>query len=718
MRGPAERMARRGFIRGNSVTAGQSARLEAERQLAIATQHEQRAVESRSAAGRYMAAAESEKRIARLLAPLTAHGYYLLPDRQWPGSRRAQVDLVVVGPGGVFIVDTKAWREVAIAAGRVYRGQLDVTEEFDKLADLAYGAEAAFATVGLAPGEVRPVVVLAGRKGVNASIDTVDIVGESEIVRYIARRGQRLTGLQVDTVLRTALQHFPVVGAPAPIAAAIIEPVLEAAPADLDLDALITEDEVNSALLESLMAPPIEEWMCFLHPEQARLVRRSFGGPSRIRGAAGTGKTVVGLHRAAYLARSRPQGKVLVTTFVRTLPTVLGNLLERMAPEVCGRVEFSGVHQFARRLLDERGIDVNVDGRRADLAFGAAWGAVGVQSPLAQIDRKPGYWQEEIDYVIKGRGLTRFEEYADCARIGRKRRLTLDSRRSVWQLYREYDRRMREQGIHDFADLILLAGAALREQPLDRYSAVIVDEAQDLTCAMVKMLWSLVGDGPDTFTLIGDGQQSIYPGGYTLSEVGISLAGRGVVLDINYRNTAEILQAAARIVDGDEFTDIEGADQVGDGTQRVSRHGPAPVFARYASKSAHDEALVDRVGAVTREVGTGLGDVGVLCRTNFQANAAQRSLTAAGITTVMLTAYNGKTIDAVKVGTIKRAKGLEFKQVLLPWTRTALLTPAAVRDPDGSEALLERHERDRRELYVAMTRARDGLWVGSVGSPG
>ncbi|MDQ1543333.1 MAG: hypothetical protein QOK08_971 [Actinomycetota bacterium] len=695
------------------MSAGESARLEAERQLALASAHEREATASRSKAGRFMAAAESEKRIARLLAPLTAHGHFLLPDRQWPGSRRAQVDLVVVGPGGVFIVDTKWWKDVMVAGGRVYRDQDDVTDEFDGLADLAYGTEAALAAVGLAPGEVRSVVVLAGRSGIEESVGTVDVVGEGDIVRYIVRHGKRMSDAQVDTVLGAALQHFPVVGAPAPVAAVVREPVLDATPAEVDVDALMTEQEVKAVIYEGLLAEPIEEWMAFLHPDQAKLVRRSFNGPARIRGAAGTGKTVVGLHRAAYLARAKPEGKILFTTFVRTLPDVMRNTLKRMAPDVAERVEFRGVYELAGSVLSDRGISSKLDSKRVKTAWWDAWRAA--SAPLKTIDSKPDYWKEEIDYVIKGRGLTRFDQYADSARIGRKRRLTIDQRREVWALYREYEQQLEKQGIHDFADRILATERTLREQPLAGYSAVIVDEAQDLSCAMVRMLWSLVGDEPDAFTLIGDGQQTIYPGGYTLAEAGISLSGRGVVLDINYRNTAEILQAAARIVDGDEFTDIEGADQLGDGTQRVSRHGSSPEFARFETDAVHDEALVAHIRAVTREIGTGVGDVAVLCRTKAQAASATRALAAAGLPTVQLTDYDGEPIDAVKIGTIKRAKGLEFKQVLLPRVDASLLTPSAVRDPDGSESLLERHERDRRELYVGMTRARDGVWVGSIG---
>ena len=313
------------------MAAGESAGAESRRQLALAEAHAAAATEAKAAAGRYGIAEVTEKRTARTLSPLSGLGYFLLADRCWPGTKHANVDLIVIGPGGVFIVDTKAWAEVAIDHGRVFRGDADVTDDLLGLADLADVTQADLADVGLAPGEVRPLVVLAGRRGIDAYVNCVRIVGESDALRCIAGHGNRLTPTQVDTVLARALTLFPQATGPAPVVATVPEPVVPAAPREVEQDALLSPEEVNDALLHGILAQPIEEWMSFLHPQQAKLVRRSFSGPSRIRGPAGTGKTVVGLHRAAHLARTT-SGRVLVTTFVRALPEVLRELLILLAP--------------------------------------------------------------------------------------------------------------------------------------------------------------------------------------------------------------------------------------------------------------------------------------------------------------------------------------------------------------------------------------------------
>ena len=686
------------------MAAGHSAYSEATRHQLLAEQHAFIAAKSTQMHHNYLAAAATEERLSKMLQPLEQQGFYVLADRVWPGSMRAQVDFVLVGPSGVFVVDAKSWADVSIVNDRIFRGQADVTDEFDRIASLAPGVEAALAEVGLPVGEVRTVAVFMNRAGIRARIGTVDLIGEDAALGYLLRRGGRLRPAQVDIALAAVKKHFPpYVTLDHPLDLTLPAPVI---PITID-DALITLESIEKALLEGILAEPIEEWMAFLHPDQARLARRSFNGPSRIRGAAGTGKTVVGLHRAAFIARTRP-GKVLVTTFIRTLPAVLDSLMRRMAPEVAERIEFSGVHAFALTVLRSRGVAVTLDGKKADAAFSEAWRSVGLQGELGKIDRTMSYWKEEIIDVLKGRGLTDFSQYAGLARVGRRRRLSSSQRIAVWDLYCAYTAELRARNIHDFADVILLAEQSLNDQPLEGYSAIVVDEAQDLTCAMIRMLHSIVGDRPDGLNLIGDGQQTIYPGGFTLSEANVSIAGRCVVMTKNYRNTAEIVEFAASLVVGDEFHDIEGASTVGDEHGEVVRRGAAPSVNRFTSRELHDASAVQHVRSLL-DMGTHPGDIGVLATTNWAAKAIANALTAAQIPSVDLRDYKGKAGESVKVGTIKRAKGLEFKQVLVVRTAAHLLESAA---GEVDTSVFEKRELDRRELYVAMTRARDGLWVG------
>ena len=678
------------------VVAGHSAGVEGQRLRAQAAGHRRVAADLSDEAERWMLASRTEKSVAGSLAILSTQGYLFLHDRRWPGARsNAQIDHLLVGPGGVFIIDTKAWKEVVIASGRIFRGDADVTDELSGLVDVGRGAEEALAEIGLAPGEVHVVVVLAGQSMPAVEIGSVVVVGEKRAALYINARGQRLSDSDVNTVMKAVLDHFPVLrDGPVHLDLTIRPPVVEEAVTA----PLLSVEDVTEVLLAGALAEPIESWMAFLHPSQAKLVRRAFRGPARIRGAAGTGKTVVGLHRAAHLARQQPK-RVLVTSLVKTLPDVLGELMRRLAPQSANQVDFVGVHAFASRLLRDRGIRSRLDPAAADLAFALAWRQVGLTSQLPRIEGER-YWRDEISKVIKGRGLMSFNQYAGLARTGRQRALTIEQRREVWQLFVGYEQALRAAGVSDFDDVILLAEASLRAHPLDLYGAVIIDEAQDLTCAMARMLHLLVGDAPDGLTIIGDGQQSIYPGGFTLAEAGISITGRGVIMSTNYRNTREIVDFASRTIEGDQFPDIEGEVRVRDELEDVIRSGDVPVIQRFRSRSEHDRALLDRLTGLTCL----LGDVGILSVTSRGVAEVLRALSDAGIAAVDLADYAGVPVDAVKVGTVKRSKGLEFKAVLLPRVRPEWI--------DGVDRSDEAQVIHRRELYVAMTRARDELWVG------
>ena len=702
------------------MAAGDSAATEAERQRRLADEHARLASVAGQMARNFAAAAASENRLARTLIELEPLGYTLLADRKWPGSTRANVDLILVGPGGVIIVDAKSWREVTVAAGHVFRGEADVTDEIEQLADLVFHAQTGLAEIGLAAGEISAMAVFTNKVLPRAELFGVTLLGETAAVTDIARRGTRLTAEQIAKV-RTELDHLfpPMTTGPidliVPPDTSVPEPVL---PADIQASSLIdfssldklTTQQIQDALVEGIRKAPIEEWMAFLDPTQARLVRRNFNGPSRIRGAAGTGKTVVALHRAAYLARTM-EGRVLVTTFVRTLPRVMAALMERLAPDVVDRIDFRSVHQFARDVLVQRGRPVVIDDRAADRIFKDLWEREGKSGPLGKIDPAPSYWQDEIAHVLKGRGLSRFEQYATLPRTGRRRPLSREMRAEVWGLYVAYEEAIAKCGILDWGDVVLEAESSLAETPLRGYSAVVVDEAQDLSCAMIRMLHSVVGDAPDGFNLVGDGQQTIYPGGFNLAEAGVAISGRGVVLTRNYRNTVEIAAFASALVADDEIADIEGGPARSEPAEIV-RRGPRPVYTVFPSRSVHDKSLVERVRRIVADSdgATGLGDIGVLALYTWHATEAAEALAEAGIPTIQLDKYDGHPVDAVKVGTIKRAKGLEFKEVLVVRTPPHLVETDL--DPRDDDAALERRDLQRRELYVAMTRARDGLWVG------
>lgn len=125
---------------------------------------------------------------------------------------------------------------------------------------------------------------------------------------------------------------------------------------------VVHDDEALEAMLDA----PLEKWRVFLHPSQRKLVQRSWNGPVRVLGGAGTGKTVVAMHRAAYLAEKvfhHSDDRVLFTTFTRNLAAdIEANLRKLCSPEVLTRIEVTHLDQWVAALLEApgRGVDHEV----------------------------------------------------------------------------------------------------------------------------------------------------------------------------------------------------------------------------------------------------------------------------------------------------------------------------------------------------------------------
>lgn len=687
-------------------SAGKSAEAEAQHALFEADKYERLARENRSKARRYRAGAEGERRLGSHLEHLTELGWRVLADRRW--GRRANVDFLLVGPAGVVVADAKNWAEPRLEGGSLFRGDECVDDELEKNLRLADEVAEAVAELGIAPASVMAVMVF-DRHRLDHELQGVHLVGAAAVAAWLCRRPRRFDGETIAAVTECLEEAFPAHDGQRRSSA--VRPKVKATPRvaepTTEQVSLIDVEDLTDALVEAALAGPIEEWMTFLHPSQRRLVTASFRGPARVRGSAGTGKTVVGLHRAAHLAARSSGGTIYFVTFVRTLPQVLRSLATRLAPSAIERIQFTGLHRLARVTLDRAGMSAPLDLKRVETAFALAWLKCGRGSVLENVDSRPSYWKEEIDYVIKGRGLTEFGDYAGLQRTGRGNPMQRPHREAMWDLYIAYEEHLESAGSCDFNDWLIQARDLVRDGVVDlECSGVIVDEVQDLTMVGLQFLREVAGEGANRLMVIGDGQQSVYPGGFSLADAGVDVRGRATVLEVNYRNTAQIIEAARRVVGDDEFEDLDEGTQSGDRQIVASRQGDAPVVVDAPVGRESVLRTVEHLRSLSA-AGTNLGNVAVLTMSAKDAERYEAALGRAGIEAQSLLDYDGVTSARVKVGTVKRAKGLEFAHVLLP----ELVSTPRQWDGESDESFEERARRHRRETYVAMTRARDGLWV-------
>jgi superfamily I DNA/RNA helicase len=337
----------------------------------------------------------------------------------------------------------------------------------------------------------------------------------------------------------------------------------------------------------------LEQWQLFLHPDQRSLVERTFSGPARLRGISGSGKTVVALHRARRLAKEAlgKGEKVLFTTFDKGLAAAAGRLLDALCGSERAAIEVTHLHRWCLDYLSFRGIgspkyspETSRHLRHEALTnIGPA-----LQNALKSVSQE--YIWTEVDFLM-GRFLhDEVDAYLTTDRSGRGRALSPEQRRAILDVYSWYHQSLLQRSFVDPAEFVRMA-YRLRlkgEQTEADYAAVIVDEVQDISEIALRLLHSLVGDRANGLLLVGDATQRIFTRGYTLRGLGIDIAGRGLVLRKNYRNTKQILEAAFPLIESEWREDVAQAEvAVSDLRPEFSvREGSRPIVVRCSDEAA------------------------------------------------------------------------------------------------------------------------------------
>ncbi len=481
-----------------------------------------------------------------------------------------------------------------------------------------------------------------------------------------------------------------------------------------DLYRFLDTEEFKRALAGSM-----EEWMLFLAPHQRQLVTRTYQGPARIKGVAGSGKTVVAVHRARHLARPMVSngGRVLFLTYGNRLPGViqylLGHLAGKDAPEL-KVIECSTIHQWCYHFLATQGQRPNVKTEVLGLALEDAIVQVRRSHPGLRIWSRPAsFFSDEISYAIKGRAVATLEQYLSLDRSGRGTPLREAERRALYAVYEAYQANLKARGdVWDFDDYIVHALKLVEVGHLpQRYTAAVVDEIQDLTEATMRLIRQIVTPGPNDLFLVGDGLQRIYPGGYSMSQLGIDVVGRGTLLRRNYRNTQQILSAAHAMMRALHFDDMEDAQSEVPVPEFSVRQGEVPVLHRFAGPEQELQWIAQEITCLKKELNYRDRDCALLYRWRYpyqelivRGLAKQFKLTELQRDA---TSYFG---PGVKHTTFDSAKGLEFKVVFVVGVTDGQFVPKDDWTLEAEE-LEDYMARERRRLYVAMTRARDLLYL-------
>jgi len=479
--------------------------------------------------------------------------------------------------------------------------------------------------------------------------------------------------------------------------------------------ALVENDEE----LERMLAAPLEKWRVFLHPSQRRLVTMQANGPVRVLGGAGTGKTVVAMHRAVWLAENvftEPDDQLLFTTFTRNLASdIEGNLGLIASKEVLQRIEVKNLDAWVAGFLRDQNYEYRIDysGQADDL-----WERALLAGPE---DQDPRFLRNEWEQVIQPNGITTEAEYMRVSRIGRGTPLQRSDRKEVWPVFEEYrsfldNHRLRERdgALRDARRILMEKGDTLP------YSAILVDEAQDMGMQAFKLIRQMIpgGDQPNDLFIVGDAHQRIYDRQVVLSHCGINIVGRGRKLRINYRTTEENRQWAVQLLQGVDYDDLDGGFDDQEVYKSLMR-GKEPRVRLF--KSFHDEAhAIADYFSQWEDKGGALQDICLIARTKSLLDNYRGALRSAGIATYEIQRHRSEDRSApgMRLATMHRAKGLEFDRVVVAGVSDGIVPHhQALRQVSDTAEREQAMKRERSLLYVAITRAKRDVVITSHGDP-
>lgn len=496
--------------------------------------------------------------------------------------------------------------------------------------------------------------------------------------------------------------------------------------AEDDLSAAMARSQGRIALVSGpaefmeILARPFEAWRVFLHPSQRKVAYRpSYKGPARVIGGPGTGKTVVALHRALHLAQQlpadAPDESILLTTFTRDLATDLRGSLELLIPDdqLRAKVRVGNVDALANQIVrEDHGAPLSIVTRQKEIS--ARWDAI---AQRLGIDFTDVFLDQEWRHVVLAQNLRSPEAYLKASRSGRGTALGPLKRAQVWRAVEAFTQELRRTGEWTFLQVCAEAARLLEEGGDERpYRHVVIDEAQDLHPAQWRLLRALVVPGPDDLFIAGDTHQRIYGNKVSLRSLGISVTGRSTRLRINYRTSQEILAWSTALLTGERIDDMDGGDESLTG-YRSAFHGAPPQTSGADSKSDELGGLVEQIQEWNR-VGVSPHEMGVAVRYIQLGKDVAYALERAGVPATVLGGTPG-TGDGVRIGTMHRMKGLEFRCMAVVGVNDGVLpmhSAVTAEDVDPQQ-----HQADLLGelslLFVACTRAREALRVSWHGRP-
>ncbi|MCU1267561.1 MAG: UvrD/REP helicase [Acidobacteria bacterium] len=465
--------------------------------------------------------------------------------------------------------------------------------------------------------------------------------------------------------------------------------------------------------LSAMLDAPLEKWRVFLHPSQVYLVNANFSGPALVLGGAGTGKTIVAMHRAKYLAsRVFPasEDRVLFVTYSINLAKNVEQNVKSLCGSYASRIEVTNLHSWAVGFMRGMGAKfeiVNEDDLRL------AWQQA-VEDCGAQV-WDVAFIRQEWERIVRANDIRSKDEYLRFSRVGSSKALPRPDRARIWQVFERFQEIINASGKCDWLDVIRDTRIYLeKNKPVLPYRAVVVDETQDLHPEELRLIRRLVREGPNDLFMVGDAHQRIYDRKSVLGKCGIDVLGRISRLNINYRTTEQIRDWAVKLLGKTDFDNLDGgSDDLNGYISLLS--GPTPEVSHFETAEAEGDFVKKTIRVLLEERSP--ENVCIVARSNAAVKTYKSFMQEMSIPFYVLGNADEEETPGIRLSTMHRIKGLEFPCILLAGMNDGVLPRWSPSFKDDATARTENDVRERCLLFVAATRARDRLIITSFGSP-
>lgn len=489
-----------------------------------------------------------------------------------------------------------------------------------------------------------------------------------------------------------------------------------------------------------------------LNIEQRKIIENKPNGHMLVRGVAGSGKTTVAVHKIPFLLKHytpEDEDKVLVVTFNKSLTNYVKYIYEEISKYTNeNQIEFDIYNTNVQEKLDIKTIDsimykyfmkykkhnkLNLEIASKEEQHKNLLNAIVKTSEkykdVTVINVKNlNFIREEIMW-IKACSYMDIEVYQNIDRIGRtshnngespqKLRKNSKVREAIFETMILYNELLRKNNLIDFQDMALIALNETIIPSKQKYTHIIMDETQDLTRVQLEFIKKLYLNRPySCFLFVADTAQSIYSQswlvrGRSFASIGFDMKGKSNSLSKNYRTTTQIAQAAYSLINNDPNI-IEDDNFVK--PSLIDRHGVYPVYKGFKNKESEANFIIDIIKNKLKN-DYSYKDIAIITKIRNQLDEIKIYLDKENIPFKEL--VNNEEMDfkddSIKLLTIHSIKGLEFKVVIISGLNNRCIPlKSATNDFEDNEMI---ESRDRRLLYVGMTRATEQLILTSDSKP-